>query len=254
MSKHGIVGRVLQLARADATGVIDSAEDPQILLEQLVGDYTVNIFEAEQTIARTIAGLRMIEDDKSQDARAAQQWGTKARAASSTADQLRAAGKADGACTFDDLARVALQRQLTAEDDVVCGQHLIDAQTESVQTLKTGLGQMKIRLSGLLHNRDSLVAPPRGAQAVGHLRRAAKSVDLMDPADELGRFEEKVRREEARVRGHEEPAAASLDAQFASSGDGDNQPEIESRLQELKAGRAMASAKAKAAEQGQALH
>jgi phage shock protein A len=56
-----------------------------------------------------------------------------------------------------------------------------------------------------------------------------------------------VRREEARVRGHEELAASSLDAQFASLDDLDNEAEIESRLDALKAGRS-------AAAQGSQLH
>jgi phage shock protein A len=249
MSKQGIVGRVMQLARANVNAMIDSAEDPQKMLDQLVRDYTANISEAEQAIAQTIGSLRMIEDDQAEDAKAAQQWGKKAQAASKKADELRAAGDAAEGDRFDDLARVALERQMTAENDVVTVQHSIDAQNESVEKLKTGLGQMKIKLSDLQHKRNSLVARSRSAQAQGRLQEAIKSVDIMDPAGEVSRFEEKVRREEARVRGHEELASSSLDAQFASLDDADNQAEIENRLQALKAGRAMAKAKAKTQEQ-----
>jgi phage shock protein A len=249
MSKQGIVGRVMQLARANVNATIDSAEDPQKMLDQLVRDYTANISEAEQAIAQTIGSLRMIEDDQAEDAKAAQQWGKKAQAASKKADELRAAGDAAEGDRFDDLARVALERQMTAENDVVTVQHSIDAQNESVEKLKTGLGQMKIKLSDLQHKRNSLVARSRSAQAHGRLQEAIKSVDIMDPAGEVSRFEEKVRREEARVRGHEELASSSLDAQFASLDDADNQAEIENRLKALKAGRAMAKAKAKTQEQ-----
>jgi phage shock protein A len=249
MSKQGIVGRVMQLARANVNAMIDSAEDPQKMLDQLVRDYSANISEAEQAIAQTIGSLRMIEDDQAEDAKAAQQWGKKAEAASKKADELRTAGNASEADKFDDLARVALERQMTAENDVVTVQHTIDAQNESVEKLKTGLSQMKIKLSDLQHKRNSLVARSSSAQAQNRMQEAVRSIDIMDPASEVGRFEEKVRREEAKVRGQEELSASSLDAQFASLDDADNQAEIENRLKALKAGRAMATATAKTQDQ-----
>ncbi len=58
---------------------------------------------------------------------------------------------------------------------------------------------------------------------------------MLDPTSELGRFEEKVRREEALVAGKQELAASSLDSQFESLEDLDKETEVEARLAELKA-------------------
>ena len=242
MSQQGIVGRVMQLARANVNAMIDSAEDPQVMLDQLVRDYSAHISAAEQAIAQTIANLRMIEEDQQEEAKAAQQWGKKAQAASKKADELRATGTPGEADTFDDLARVALERQMTAEADVVTVQHTIDAQNESVDKLKAGLDQMKIKLHDMKRKRDNLVARSRSARAQAQLQDAAKGIDIMDPTSEVSRFEEKVRREEARVQSHDELAASSLDTQFASLEDAENKAEIENRLQALKAGRAVAKA------------
>ena len=96
MSQQGIVGRVMQLARANVNAMIDSAEDPQVMLDQLVRDYSAHISAAEQAIAQTIANLRMIEEDQKEEAKAAQQWGKKAAAASKKADELRSAGNPGG--------------------------------------------------------------------------------------------------------------------------------------------------------------
>jgi phage shock protein A len=68
------------------------------------------------------------------------------------------------------------------------------------------------------------------------MQDAIKNVDLLDPTSEIGRFEEKIRREEAKVRGQAELTASSLDAQFESLEDADRQTEIEARLAALKAG------------------
>ena len=240
MSQQGIVGRVMQLARANVNAMIDSAEDPQKMLDQLVRDYSAHISAAEQAIAQTIANLRMIEEDQKEEAKAAQQWGRKAHAASKKADELRSAGNPGEADTFDDLARVALERQMTAENDVVTVQHTIDAQNESIDKLKAGLDQMKIKLHDLKRKRDNQAARSRSARAQAHVQHALTSIDIMDPTGEVGRFEEKVRREEARVRSHEEIEASSLDAQFAGLEDAGNKAEIESRLKALKSGRTAA--------------
>jgi phage shock protein A len=242
MSQQSIVGRVMQLARANVNAMIDSAEDPQKMLDQLVRDYSAHISAAEQAIAQTIANLRMIEADQKEKAKAAQQWGKKAQAASKKADELRVAGTGQEADTFDDLARVALERQMTAESDVATVQRTIDAQNESVGKLKAGLDQMKVKLHDLKRRRDNLVARSRSARAHSRLHDAVTGLDIMDPVSEVSRFEEKVRREEARVRAHEELEPSSLDAQFARLEDDGHKAEIENRLQALKAGRAVARA------------
>ena len=68
---------------------------------------------------------------------------------------------------------------------------------------------------------------------------AVKSIDVLDPTSELGRFEDKVRRQEALAAGKEELAASSLDAQFNSLKTG-RATEVEARLAELK-GKALPS-------------
>jgi phage shock protein A len=241
MSKQGIIGRVMQLARANVNAMIDSAEDPQKMLDQLVRDYSANISEAEQAVAQLIGNLRMAEEDQQEDARAVVQWNRKAEAASQKADELRATSDAAEADKFDDLARVALERQMIAENDVETMQHTITAQNESVEKLKNGLDQMKIKLSELKHKRDSLVMRSRSAEAQSHLQEAVRRVDIMDPSSEVNRFEEKVRRQEAMVAGHEEIEASSIDAQFAGLEDDADQSEIEDRLRALKAGRSAAA-------------
>ena len=59
---------------------------------------------------------------------------------------------------------------------------------------------------------------------------AVKSIDVMDPTSELSRFEEKVRRDEARAAGQAELAASSIDAQFESLDDLAEDAEVEERL------------------------
>jgi phage shock protein A len=252
MSKHGIIGRVTQLARANVDAMIDSADDPEQLLDKLVREYQANIAEAEHAIAQLSGDLSIAEADQREDATAVGQWTKEAEEASKKADDLRATGEADEADRFDDLARVALERQMIAENDVQTVQHTITAQQESVDKLINGLDQMTIKLAELVRKRDDPLARSGSSRLVFRTRDAARSLDIMDPSSEVAWFEEKVRREEARVRGAGVLQAPSLDAQFASLADVDNMAQIDERLKALKTGRAMASASAKAHAQAQA--
>ncbi|MFD4899445.1 PspA/IM30 family protein [Streptomyces sp. NPDC058411] len=234
MTKQTVLGRVTQLARANINALIDQAEDPQKMLDQLIRDYTANIAEAEQAVAATIGNLRLMEEDHREDVDAADEWGRKALAASRKADELRAGGAGAEADTFDNLAKVALGRQLQSEQEARTAEPTIASQTVVVDKLKSGLDQMKNKLTQLKSKRDELVARAASAQAQNRMMDAVKSIDVMDPTSELGRFEDKVRREEARAVGKQELAASSLDSQFEQLDSLGESAEIEARLAALK--------------------
>ncbi|MFC1412895.1 PspA/IM30 family protein [Streptacidiphilus sp. N1-12] len=236
MSKQTILGRVTQLAKANINALIDQAEDPQKMLDQLIRDYSNNIAEAEDAVAATIGNLRLMEQDHAEDVSAAKEWGGKALAASRKADELRTAGNGAEADRFDSLAKVALGRQLQSEKEATGAEPVIASQSEIVGKLKTGLDQMKAKLGELQAKRDSLVARSKSAQAQNTMLDAVKSINVLDPSSEIGRFEQKVRREEARAKGKEELAASSLDAQFESLDSLGDSAEVDARLAALKAG------------------
>ncbi len=233
-AKQSIFGRVATLAKANINAMLDRAEDPQKMIDQLIRDYTNNIAEAEEAVAQTIGNLRLAEQDYREDLAAAEDWGNKALAASSRADQMRAAGDAAGADKFDNLAKVALSKQISAESEAKQAEPTIASQTEVVEKLKTGLTSMKSKLGDLRSRRDQLVARAKSAEAQASVQGAISSINVLDPSSELSRFEDKVRREEARVAGHAEIAASSLDAQFEELEADAGQIEIEARLAALK--------------------
>ncbi|MFE0630520.1 PspA/IM30 family protein [Streptomyces sp. NPDC058864] len=235
MTKQTILGRVAQLAKANINALLDQAEDPQKMLDQLIRDYSNNISEAEQAVATTIGNLRLLEQDHQEDVEAAAEWGTKALAASRKADELRAAGSGAEADRFDDLAKVALQRQLQSGREAKDAEPTIAMQREVVDKLKSGLDRMKVKLTELHSKRDQLVARAKTAQAQSQMLDAAQNINVLDPTTELSRFEEIVRREEATALGQQELADSSLDAQFERLDTMGDAAEIEARLAALKA-------------------
>lgn len=232
--KQSIFGRVAQLAKANINALLDRAEDPEKMLDQLIRDYTNSIADAEAAIAQTIGDLRLSEKDHAEDRAAAEDWGRKALAASQKADELRAAGDAAGADKWDGLAKAALGKQLQYEREAADAEPRIAAQNEIVDKLKAGLATMKTKLDQLKSKRSELVARQRSAEAQAKMHDALGSINVLDPTSELARFEDKVRRVEAQAEGRAELAANTLEDQFAELGLESEDIEIAQRLAALK--------------------
>ena len=236
MAQSSILGRISQLIRANVNAILDSAEDPERMLDQLVRDFTDNIAEAEDAAAQTIGNLRLLEDDAKEARAASAEWLDKAKAASRRADELRAAGNTAEADRFDDLAKIAIRRQVSYESQTKTLDTQIAAQTELADKLKDGLNKLRVKREELVQKRDELVARAKMAQAQSTVQETLQSVSVLDPTSELSRFEEKVRRQEAQVRGREEVAASSIEEQFESLESDEDEQEVEARLAELKSG------------------
>ena len=235
MAQTTILGRVGQLLRANVNSILDSAENPEKMLDQLIRDFTNNMSEAEDAVAQTIGNLRMVEDD-AKEARAAEaDWANKAVVASKKADELRAAGNASDADRFDSLAKLALGRQISFEAQVKTFDTQIAQQTALVAQLKDGLNKMRARRDELVQKRDELVARAKMAKAQTQVQSTLKNVSVMDPTSELSHYEDKIRRQEALARGMAEVNANSIDEQFASLQGDEDAAEVDARLAALKA-------------------
>jgi phage shock protein A len=231
-----ILGRIGQLVRANVNAMLDQAEDPEKMLEQLVRDFTNNIAEAEEAVARTVGNLRMLEDDHREAQEAHREWGQKALAASRRAEDLRGGGNAGEADRFDELAKIALRRQIDFESQVRSFDGQITQQRELTNQLKDGLNKLRVKREQLVQKRDELISRAKMAQAQVQVQQAVKSVSVMDPTSELSRFEETIRRQEAMARGMAEVSASSLESQFEQLEASGEELEVEARLQALKSG------------------
>ncbi|MBM9507777.1 PspA/IM30 family protein [Actinacidiphila acididurans] len=245
MTKQTILGRVSQLARTDVDALLDQAEDPHKMLDQLIRDYTGTVHEAEDALEVGLAELRRLEHDRAEDMAAAAEWGGRARTASRGAEELRTGGGTMEAERFDTLARIALAHQVRCEQDAAYAEPLIAVRSGTTEQLRIGLDRSKELLELLRTRRDELVARSRTSRARTTVLDAVRRVDLFDPAGDLGRFEDKLRRERARAGGREELAPSVLDEQFGSVdpylGPLADPEEVDSRLAALKRGASASS-------------
>ena len=232
--KQTILGRITNMAKANINALLDRAEDPEKMLDQMIRDYTNSIHEAESAVAQTVGNLRLAEKDLEEDRAAATQWGEKAALASKKAEEARQSGDTAEAERLDNLARLALGKQIDFEQQVKSQEPLLVSQKEMAEQLKQGLAGMKTKLEDLKSKRDQLVARQKTAEAQNRVQETAQKFNLADPTSELNRFEEKIRKQEALAAGRAELASESLENQFAELEKSGSAAEIEARLAALK--------------------
>ncbi|MGV8877028.1 MAG: PspA/IM30 family protein [Rhodoglobus sp.] len=181
MAKQSILGRISQLMKANIDSILDQADDPQLMLDHLLRDYRHSIADAEAAVAQTIGNVRLMEQDHTHDRNAAADWGRTALAASEKADKLRADGNVGEADTCDNLAKIAIGRQVSSENEARALSPTIAAQTLIVEQLTQGIDGMKQKLSELTSKRDE-------ADVLGQQHSAASRLDAdVDSGDELAK-------------------------------------------------------------------
>lgn len=214
----GIFDRLSRLIRANVNDLIDSAEDPEKTLNQILRDMESAIPQARQQVHEMIAQEKLAEIDQKEAQKLAIAWGTKAQRAV-------AAGK-------DDLAREALRRKRDNEQNAtVYGEQLV-VQEQVVAKLKDQLRQLEAKYQATLSKRDTLLARHRAARASEQVARTLTTFSPMDPSADLERMERRIRSSEAKAAAMVEMSSETLDAQFMQLDD----PDIEAELELLKAG------------------
>jgi phage shock protein A len=214
----GIFDRLSRLIRANVNDMIDSAEDPEKVLNQILRDMESAVPQARGQVQEMIAQEKLIEADRNEAQKLALEWANKAQRAV-------AAGK-------DDLAREALRRKRDNDQNAQLYTEQLVTQEQVVAKLKDQLRQLEAKCQATLSKRDTLIARARAAHATEQVARSLTSFSPMDPSADLERMERKIRSREAQAAAMVEMGSETLDAQFMELDD----PDIETELALLKAG------------------
>jgi phage shock protein A len=214
-----IMDRLSRLIRANVNDLIDRAEDPEKMLEQILRDMQSNITQARAQVALMIAQEKELEADLDETTRLSDQWGEKAKRAVD-------AGK-------DDLAREALRRKRDNDENSKVYQQQLTVQEQTVTKLKDQLRQLEAKYQSTLSQKDSLIARQRRARAQTKVAETLSTFSPLDPSADLDRMERQIRSNEAKAAAMVEMGDNSYDAQFREL---DYDADIESELEKLKGG------------------
>lgn len=215
----GILDRMSRLIRANVNDMIDRAEDPELMMNELLREMGQSITEARTQVAAMIAQEKEIEGDLQAAERDSRQWHEKAQLAVSR--------------NRDDLAREALRRRNDAAELAVVYGHQHESQKEVVEKLKGQLRVLEAKYQEAESKRGLLIARHRRAQAQQRINETFSTLPELSAASELDRMERKIRSTEAHAEAMLELEQSSVEWEFAELQlDGD----VERELAALKAG------------------
>jgi len=219
----GIMDRLSRLIRANVNDLIDNAEDPEKMIDQILRDMQESTSMARAQVAAMIAQEKELELDAAETKNLAEEWGRKAERAVTASK--------------DDLAREALRRKRDNEENSAIYTEQLAVQRQAVAKLKDQLRQLEAKYQATLGARDTLIARQRRARAQRQVAEAIVVFTPLDPSSELDRMERKIRSEEAHAMAALEVGEDSFDAQFqALEGESDVEDELEALKKSLGAG------------------
>ena len=214
----GIMDRLSRLVRANINDLLDRAENPELMLDQILRDMEVNIQQARGQVASMIAQEKELQADLSEVRDLSGEWQAKATRAVE-------AGK-------DDLAREALRRKKDNDDSASLYEQQLAAQAQTLDRMKSQLAALESKYQSTMSQRDSLIARHRRAKATQKVADSISTFSPNDPSAELERIERKIRGTEARAEATIQLQDQSLESQFAEL---DYDSDVESELEALKA-------------------
>ncbi len=219
----GILNRVMTVLKANLNDLINRAEQPEKMLNQVLLDMQEQLAKAKQEVAAAIADEKRLEQQYRNEAEQAREWERKARLAVEKGD--------------DELAKEALRRQAEHERYSLEYKRQWEKQKESTEKLRVALQALNRKIEEARRKKTLLIARQRRAEAQKRIHETMTGLTDTSAFDTFERMAAKVEQMEAE-------AAASAELGEELSGEA-----LEKRFAELEAGQdveqALAALKAK---------
>jgi phage shock protein A len=216
----GILERISSLIKANINELLDQAEDPEKMLNQLIRDMEEGYREAREQVVNAMADQKRLEKKYLANLNLAKEWEHKAEVAVQSGDE--------------DLARKALQRAQDYEELSNDLKLALDKQEDNVTDLRVQLSALQAKIEEAKQKRGVLAARHRRLQAEQKIRQSASGLKATDEAfAAFQRMEDRIELEEMRVEAMAElgEEAEAVEARLAQE---EAELQIEERLAALK--------------------
>ncbi len=195
----GIFGRISTLLKANINDLVNKAEDPEKILNQLILDMKEQLIEAKKQVAVSIADEKRLKKQLDNELHMAREWEKKAMMA------VRA-GR-------DDLAKEALARK--TEHDTLAAEYKAhwEAQKGAADKLRDSLRQLNAKIEEAKRRKNLLIARQKRAEAQKTIQETMSGLNDTSAFDTFERMSSKIEQMEA-----EAEASAELADSFTGDG------------------------------------
>jgi len=200
----GLFSRLGTLIRSNINELINKAEDPEKMLNQVLVDMKSQLVEAKKQVAVAIADEKRLKKQYQQEAAKAAEWERKAMLAIKAGD--------------DNLAKAALARKTEHDEVSETLRQQWEAQKQSVEQLKMALRGLDGKIEEAKRKRNILVSRQKRAEAQRTINETLGNINSTSAFDTFERMSDRVTQLEAEAEATAEISGAlpeaSLDAQF----------------------------------------
>ncbi|RMG94399.1 MAG: PspA/IM30 family protein [Deltaproteobacteria bacterium] len=200
----GLFSRLATLIRSNINELINKAEDPEKMLNQVLVDMKQQLVEAKKQVAVAIADEKRLKKQYEQEKAKAEDWERKAMLAVKAGN--------------DDLARAALARRAEHEELAKTLEAQWNAQKEAVEQLKQALRGLDAKIEEAKRKRNILVSRQKRAEAQRTINETLSNIQSTSAFDTFERMADRVTQLEAEAEASAEIGGAlpeaSLESQF----------------------------------------
>ncbi len=178
----GIFSRIADIFKANVNEALDSAENPEKMLKQMVLEMEESVNKATLAVAGAIANEKQLERRINKAARERKQWEDKAIKA------LQA--------NREDLAKAALEKKGIAERNYSDLKPLYEKAKEASVSMRQQLDALKLKLDEARSRQSTLVARSQAAKAQKKIAQSFSGVGS-DAFSKFEKFETKIEKLES---------------------------------------------------------
>ncbi|HCL55768.1 MAG TPA: hypothetical protein DHW82_01995 [Spirochaetia bacterium] len=221
----GIFKRFADIVSSNINDLLNKAEDPKKMLEQMIIDMEEQLIEAKKGVATTIADEKRLKAQVDEHKENAKKWEQRAGLAVEKGD--------------DRLAMEALKRKKDEENLANDYEAQWIKQKEVADKLKMSIQDVQNKIEEAKRKKNLLIARQKRSEAQSKIQDTMSKISDTSAFDSFGRMEEKIKQMEAEAEAKEELndtlAGNDLDKQFKDLEKGGSPTEMSDELAALKA-------------------
>jgi phage shock protein A len=217
-----ILDRIAMVLRSNLNALINQAEDPEKMLDQIIIDMRQQLLEAKREVAVAIADEKRLAAQVEAGRAQVREWDRRAELAVQRGE--------------DDLAREALRRKAEQQQLAAGYQSQWEAQQTSTTSLKQALRALSEKIDEAARKKNLLVARQKRAEAQKHIHEVMTGLSDTSAFEAFDRMAERVDQIEAQaaatVELSQELSGETMEQRFRAL---EEPVDVEQELQALKA-------------------
>jgi phage shock protein A len=181
----GILDRMTTVIKSNLNYLINKAEDPEKMLDQMLIQMRQQLVEAQREVAVTIADEKRLGTQLEAELEQVHEWERRATMAVQKGE--------------DDLAREALRRKADHEQIAIGYKKQWDAQKTSTDNLKNALRALSQKIAEAARKKNLLIARQKRAQAQKHIHEVMTGLSDTSAFESFDRMATRVEQLEAQA-------------------------------------------------------